>query len=443
MEIAMSNMTVVWIIIYVTAVLGSFVNPLFGTLGYLFEYYLRPKLHWWGQALPDLRWNLTISLVLVVTYFMRRGSLPNPGPAKRGPGICLVALLILQLLVWPIAANRDLSWDKTIDYSKLILFHGLAVGTIRTELAFDAFVAMHMAGAGWWGWEAYQNPKRTAGRLSNIGSGDSRGDNGTAAHLLTVLPFIAVYAAMYKRDKRLRGLAMVVAPFVINTIVLCNSRGAMLGMMVMAGVAILMAKSGHRIRIAATGVVFALAFYMLADPQFLARQQNTSIEDGSAQGRLEAWRGSLQLIADHPFGTGGQGFWELSPEYAAELVESAGEKRDPHNTIVLVASEWGLIGLSLYLSFYFTTYRLLRDVRKRAVDMLWYYRSAAVQIAMVGLFVAGLFTDRFYAEAPYWMGALAVALHRLHTHELEKRAVKDTPQAAERPIEPVPLRQAV
>ena len=48
----------------------------------------------------------------------------------------------------------------------------------------------------------------------------------------------------------------------------------------------------------------------------------------------------------------------------------------------------------------------------------WYYRSVAIQLAMVGIFVAGAFSDRLYAEAPYWMGALAVALHRLQTKEL-------------------------
>jgi O-antigen ligase len=442
MEVAMPKMTIAWVFIYVMALLASFVNPLYGTLGYLFEYYLRPPLHWWGAGLPSLRWNLTIAIVLAFTYFLRRGSLPNPGPVKRGPAMCLVSLLVVMILVLPISVNKSLSWEKTVDYSKLILFHGLAVGTMRTEFAFDAFVVTHMAGAWWWGLEAYRNPRRSAGRLANVGSGDSRGDNGTAAHLLTVLPFLAVYGLVHRR-KSFRMVAIGAAPFVINTIILCNSRGAMLAMAVTGLVALPLARSGHRMRMAGAGLAFAVAFYVLADPQFIARQQNPgSYEDGSAQGRLEAWRGGLRLIADHPFGTGGQGFAELSPQYASALVERMGAQRDPHNTVVLVAAEWGILGLFLYLGYYAVTYLLLADVRKRAVSPLWFYRSVAVQLSMVGIFVAGLFTDRLYSEAPYWMGALAVALHRLHTYELSKAAPAAAVEPAAEPVR-VRVRQAV
>ena len=30
---------------------GSFFNPLYRLLAYLFEYYLRPRLHWWGDPI--------------------------------------------------------------------------------------------------------------------------------------------------------------------------------------------------------------------------------------------------------------------------------------------------------------------------------------------------------------------------------------------------------
>lgn len=415
----MSKMTAFWVLTYSVLLVGSFINPVLGVIGYLFEYYLRPSLNWWGSEIPDLRWNFTIAAVLTFTYFLRRQSLPDIGPARRGPGMCLVALLVVMILVSPtVAVNPSSSWQKTSDYAKLILFHGLVVGTVRTPLAFDAVVGAHMAGATWWGWQVYQNPKRTSGRLNNIGSGDTRGDNGAAAHLLTVLPFIFLYLFMHP-DKRMRGLALVAAPFVINAFVLCNSRGGTLGMVVMGAVSIWVSRSGHRLRIAGAGVLAGLALFLLADPQFLARQRFTTDyeNDGSAQGRLQAWRGAMALVADNPLGTGGQGFYELSGVYAPDLVERMREKRDPHNTIVLVVSEWGLFGLGLFASYWVLSLRLLAQVRRQALSGIWYYRSVAVTLGMTGLFVAGLFTDRLYAEAPYWMGAFAVALHRLHTHE--------------------------
>jgi O-antigen ligase len=421
----MAKMTLAWVVIYCTLVIASFINPLYGTLGYLFEYYLRPSMHWWGQALPDLRWNFTIAAVLTFTFLLRRSSLPDIGPARRGPGLCLAGLLFIMLLVTPTTAvNPTLSWNSTTNFSKLILFHGLLVGTVRTELGFDAVAAMHMAGAGWWGWEAYTNPKRAAGRLENVGSGDTLGDNGTAAQILTVLPFIAVYLLVSK-NKKLKGLAFLVAPFVLNTFILCNSRGALLALIAAGAAAVWLTRSGHRLGTAVAGVALAGALFYLADPQFLQRQQFTTDyeSDGSAMGRIDAWRGAVQLVKDYPLGAGGQGFWELSPVYVADLVDRMREKRDPHNTVVLVASEWGIPGLTLYLLYYFTAFMLLADVRKRALNAMWYYRSVAVQLAMIGVFVAGLFTDRLYAEAPYWMGALAVALQRIHAHALRPESI--------------------
>jgi O-antigen ligase len=196
------------------------------------------------------------------------------------------------------------------------------------------------------------------------------------------------------------------------------------------------------------GLFLSGALYALADPEFVTRQQTTTNyeDDGSARYRIRAWRGSLELVRDHPLGTGGQGFWELSPIYVPNADGATGAKRDPHNTFVLVASEWGIAGLALFVSYYFFSFRLLREVRRHALSGIWYYRSVAIQLGMIGMLVAGSFTDRFYSEAPYWMGALAVALHRIHAHKLRTETAAEA-EAGDRPevvMEPAfPLTRAV
>jgi O-antigen ligase len=121
--------------------------------------------------------------------------------------------------------------------------------------------------------------------------------------------------------------------------------------------------------------------------------------------------------------------------YLPEVVEAhSGDLRDPHNTIVLILSDWGLAGLLLYLGYYLTCFRLLIQVRKRAPEGgIWYYRSLAIQTALVAIFVAGLFSDRLYAEVPYWMGALAVALHRLQSHKLAQQESSAVAEPRTRP----------
>jgi hypothetical protein len=63
---------------------------------------------------------------------------------------------------------------------------------------------------------------------------------------------------------------------------------------------------------------------------------------------------------------------------------------------------------------------VLRRIRKRAARQdLWFYRSVAITTSLTGLLVSGAFSDRLYAEAPFWMTALAIALNRLHLKALE------------------------
>ena len=52
----MPKFTVFWLATYFVGIIAAFFAPLIGLLDYLFEYYLRPRHHWWGDTeLPDWR----------------------------------------------------------------------------------------------------------------------------------------------------------------------------------------------------------------------------------------------------------------------------------------------------------------------------------------------------------------------------------------------------
>ena len=417
----MSKTTLLWLVTYFGSWVASAVNPLFGAMGYLFEYYQRPSLHWWGEPLPDLRWNLMISIVLIVTYFLRQHSLAQLKPVANPALKWILALTVLMLLVTPFAADVELSFDKAVQFQKSVVIYLLIIGVVRSQWAFDALVAMHIAGAGWWGYEQWLDPKREQSRLLHVGSSDTLNDNLAAAHLLTVLPLAFVYIVAIK-DKRFRALALVCAPFVVNLFILCNSRGGTVGLLVGAVAALLLARSGHRLRMIAAIPVIAAVFFALADPEFIARQQTTANYDSeaTAQARLSSWRGGLALIRDHPFGAGGEGYKVLSPRYIPEIVANYdGAERAPHNTFVLVASEWGLLGLIFYVGLLVSTLLALNKVRRLSspTDGM-YYRALALQVGLIATSTAACFSDRLYGESFYWMCGLAIALYKLQHHQL-------------------------
>jgi hypothetical protein len=426
--------TIFWLIVYFGGMLGSFFNPLLGLLAYLFEYYLRPRLHWWGVPwLPDWRWNLMIGTVAIVTFLMHRGRLPEM-PRLDNPALkWFIAVICSMVVVSTWSVLPETSWQEVSDFGKLLLLYGLIIGNIRSQGMFDAFMGVHIAGAGWWGWQAYMDPRREGGRLMNVGSSDSLNDNLAAAHLLTVLPILCVYALTAK-DKRLRLLAMIAAPFIVNTFILCNSRGATVGLAVGMLVALVVAKSGHRIRMFGAAAAVAVLFVSLADQTFIDRQRTITDEDAGAE-RLQTWAGARRMLYAYPFGVGGGGFEYLSPIYIAEVVAAHdGEPRSVHNTYLLLVTEWGIQTFVLFMGFLGSTMLILNRIRKRAIGFNdeCYYKAVALQVGLISTLTSGIFSNRLSGESIYWLCALAFALHRVQVRDLSAAAAPQ-PAATEEP----------
>jgi hypothetical protein len=418
--------TIFWLLVYFGGMIGSFINPLYGVLTYLFEYYLRPKLHWWGNPLPDWRWNFIIGTVALVAFLIRRPTLRQMPRLKNPASPWFVAMLCCMAVVTLWAVDPATSWDQTVAFGKLLIIYALMVGTVRSLGMFDSIMAMHIAGAGWWGWQTYLDPRRIGARLQYVGSGDTLNDNLAAAHLLTVLPILCVFA-LTSKDKRLRILAIATAPFIVNTFILCNSRGATVGLAAGFLMAVLAARSGLRVRMIGVAIAVTAMFYVLADPQFIERQQTITEDDAGAE-RIETWQGAGRLLLDHPFGVGGGGFEYLSPVYIPSVVEQHdGELRSVHNTYLLIATEWGLQGLFLYVGLLGTTFWILHRVRRRshAADD-FYYRSLALQVGLVSTLTAAAFSNRFLGESIYWLCGLAFALYRVQALELGSEATQPT-----------------
>jgi putative inorganic carbon (hco3(-)) transporter len=244
-----------------------------------------------------------------------------------------------------------------------------------------------------------------------------------------VLPFVAVYAFSVKR-RTTQAAILICGAFIVNVVILCNSRGATIGLLAMGAAAVAIAGRGRRLKLVAVAAAGLLTVVALADNDFLERQQTTvETKDGSSQGRLLAWAAGLRFIADYPMGTGGRGFHILSPKYIPEIVEShEGEERSVHNTYLQLAAEWGIQGLILWSGFIISTLLLLRRSRRSAANDSWYfYRFMAVEIALIGTLVAGIFTNRLYGESVYWMCALAFALHRMHATATTAEAAAAVP----------------
>ena len=308
----MSLTAIVWVVVFCVFAAGALVAPVYGLFGYLLEYYQRPALVWWGRDLPDMRWNFVIALVAIASYLVHQNSLPQ----RRRVVLIPLALMLLQAVntsvvtIWAVAP--ELSWRWSIAYWKLVVIFFLFSNVIRNQRVLNLLILFQIIGTAYWGFDAL-DARRSASRLEGVGSGDTQNSNTLAAHVLTIIPLTIVFA-LTKEPRWMRGLAIISLPLIVNLLVLANSRGAMLGFVAAGLAAIVLVGRGMRKHVFVGVVVAGLAVFLLADPQFIARQQTTlDAQDGSAQGRLGLWRGSLDMIADYPVGAGGRGYHFLSP----------------------------------------------------------------------------------------------------------------------------------
>ncbi|MBI1923542.1 O-antigen ligase family protein [Candidatus Poribacteria bacterium] len=435
----MSLNTIAFLIIYfLGAALALVKDPIYGLATYIFEYYNHPSLHWWGKSLPDLRWSLLISLVLLIAYLLRSGSCPYSF-LKAPPTKWFLLLLITVWLVNTFAAIVPAASSKrATDYSKLILLYFLIIKVIRTPQQYQLIVWMHLISAFRWGWHVFRHP--SGGRLEGLGGPDTSGSNELASHLLTVLPFLGYYFLAGQRWEKVA--CVLIAPFVVNMIILANSRGALLGIAVQGITAIMLSRGVVRSKAILGLVLGAGLFLYLADDNFIERQQTTLHyeEDTSATSRLDFWRAGGQIMQDYPLGLGADGFNAMLEQY---LPTQPG--RSPHSMYIKVGVEWGICGLLFYLAAFGSVFMMLHRLRRQSQSdngpmSRAYYEALAIEIGLIGRFTTGIFGNYLYNESFYWLAGLTVSLYNI-AHSAE--SISEAQQEAKSNQFPNRIRTAI
>ena len=412
----MSLTAIAWIALYcIGCALALLKHPVYGLVAYLLEYFNHPRAYWWGHDIPNLRWAFIIAIITLFSLMVHRKQLPN---VSAPPYKWLLSLLFVALIVtYTSAASFAASWACLVDLVKLALLYFLIVNIVQTDRDYRILMWAILIGCFLFGWRAYQNPMMQHGRLEGLGAVDARSANRLASLLLISLPFLGFYFLTGRRWEKI--LSMFLAPFILNAIVLTGSRGAFVGILAMGLIALAPGIKHFKLKFVLALALGVITFYLLATDTFVDRMRSLGhsdelvAEDGSVSGRITSWKAGWQLVQDHPFGAGGEGFRTLSPIYIPEIVSRTGGARSPHSTYVKVITDWGFLGAVLWLGFLVHTLRRLRKLRKTRIQPRHLTESICLEAAIVGFLVAGVFTDRLYAEALYWLCAVSISLYHI------------------------------
>jgi len=219
------------------------------------------------------------------------------------------------------------------------------------------------------------------------------------------------------RIKRLVAAAVVVSAVV--SIVGSSSRGALLGLAVVALWLVLI--SPYRLRALAIVVVVSAVVVVFLPEESLNRFREMG-SDKTSTSRLIYWEDALEISSNFPLF--GIGYKNWIPYYRT-FYNPEGEL--PHNFALECLAELGVFGMvgliAVLFAYFFTTYQVRNRARTKgaAPDRLIWALSYGLDGAMIGFMVSGSFvTVLFY---PFiWMNvALACALHRVSKSTPDQR----------------------
>ena len=224
----------------------------------------------------------------------------------------------------------------------------------------------------------------------------------------------------WQGSTKIKLLTAFVALFVINGLILINSRGSFLGALgafTYFLVAMIFSKyklPKQRIFIILIIISSIVVAIRLVDNTFLERMstietQSSPDSEGSGGRRINFWMATFDLLRDHPLGTGIYGYETLSPLYLDEALlgtEYGKVARAVHSIWFQGLSEIGWVGFAAFLMVLYSLYRHLKRAKKILLinhQYRQYYLLIALEGGALGFLISSTFINMFRSQILYWI----------------------------------------
>jgi putative inorganic carbon (HCO3(-)) transporter len=256
--------------------------------------------------------------------------------------------------------------------------------------------------------------------------------------MLMILPML-VYLYLYSAERIVR-IALAAGIFLnLVGVVATTSRGAMIGLGVVAIATAL--RSKHKVRTIVAIAVLALVLGGLAGKQFYQRFDTlqTADEDGSFLSRVQSWKMNTLVALDRPLLGGSFAVMEDPNVFQIYLprfsdldfipTDTPTHSLAAHSIYFETLGSTGFSGLFLFVGILITMFRYLRFIHKNARNipsLRWAHDLAnCLRISMIAYVVAGAALSMTYYELVYVTFTLISCLH--HHVKLELAALAPTP----------------
>lgn len=393
-------------------------------------YFIFPVKRWW-YTLPQFRFTFFLAVILIIIYFFKnRENFFNIKKIFPQEKILLLMIGLMSVIyfyaIWP---------EEHLKFLQLqiqqFVFMYIAYRVIDSEYKFDRVLWAYIAGCFYIGYIAQGLRRDSSGRMEGIGMPDGPDANTTAAVLITAIPILLHY--LINGTKIQKIISIVFIAFVVNAIILLNSRGAIMAISISIAyfISALLRQKILSLKIKTLSIGFVLIsiclFLYLADATFWNRMNSlgeVKVGEGGAT-RVHFWITGLRMALDHPFGLGARGFEFMSPQLLpSEWLSSSGTIAE-HNTYVQALVEFGFMGGVLMAGFIISTFIQTNKIKKLAIfrnDSKQYIKSLAFETSFMSFLIASFFINRLYAEVFYWMMLFVATLENIYSRKYEPKS---------------------
>ena len=390
------------------AVAGVF-RPFLGLIVLVAIHFLQPAEL--IASLEPFRVELVYATVLLLGFAIHRFSTPTASLLSNRILVASVLLFGAACLSVPFSIWRGGALDSTIEMAKVIALLFLVTGLIDYNSQLNKFLWLQVALLGWFTFSglysflhgqfyALGKLERAEGVSSVVG-----GPNQLAGLLLSLLPFL-IAQIRYNKNIFVRIILIGCGGVAVAMMVFTGSRIAILGLATLA--LYYTVKSRHKVLYFA--VCLALSFAVWISMPEMYQQRYLTLMNYAAGGdldpsnayRIEIWQAGWRMFADHPLLGVGAGQFGTAFGLIYSHKEH-GSWMNPHNLLIQVACELGLVGLLVFTYFLVQIVTGIHSVLRMKGNptvRLNYEIAMACSAMFLSTIVISLVSHTLYR--PYW-----------------------------------------
>lgn len=386
-----------------------FSRPHYGLYLYSWLSYMNPHRLAYGFAY-SFPWAYIVAVATLLGVFFSKE--PKRMPWTRE--MTVLALLILWMVVTSaFAFFPQLAWPQMEKVAKIMMMIFLTPLVINTRERLHYLIWVIVLSFAFYGVKGgiftiiHGGVYRVQGPTGTF----IAGNNEMALALLMTIPLIR-YLHLTEKNHLVRLGLMIGMILTALAAIGSQSRGALVGAAVMG--LLFWFKSRNKF-FAAILIVAAIGLVAAIMPQeWYDRMStiNTSEQDQSAQGRINAWWTAWNVARAHPLVGGGFEMFQ-EPVFAAYAPDPE-NVHDVHSIYFEMLGEHGFVGLGLWLLLGFLTWRTGSWVIKRAKrdpDQKWAADLAAMaQVSMIAYLASGAFLGLAYFDLYYHLLIIIVLI---------------------------------